>query len=517
MFGLARVGGRISSFPQLLRRPMSTTSYDYIVLGGGSGGIASARRAASYGAKVLVVERGRTLGGAGLGGTCVNVGCVPKKVMYNAAFLAEIMHSAKVYTFKGVQDVEFGSFDWPAMKSKRDAYVTRLHGIYERNLAKDGISLVSGVAAFVDNHTIAVDGAKFTAPHILVAVGGTPQLPSIPGIELAISSDGFFALETQPRKVAVVGAGYIAVELAGIFNALQTDTTLFCRHDQVLRKFDPLVRDHVNKEMRRAGVAFVTQSGVDSIHKEANGTLTIQATIKQENGSATTQEFSGYDAVVVAIGRTPRTTDCGFDRTDIVLDRKGFIQVDGQENTTVPGVYAIGDATATGWELTPVAIAAGRRLADRLFGGEPDACINYHQIPTVVFSHPPIGTIGYTEPDAIAKYGPANVKVYTSSFVNLFYTLLPPEDMPSTAMKVVCVGKEETVVGMHVAGMGADEMIQGFGVAVKMGAYKSDLDNVIAIHPTASEELVTMAPWGKIQDRITLPFGTARPPPTMLD
>ncbi|RHY69264.1 hypothetical protein DYB34_004520 [Aphanomyces astaci] len=361
---------------------MSTTSYDYIVLGGGSGGISSARRAASYGANVLVIERGREQGGAGLGGTCVNVGCVPKKVMYNAAFHAEILHSAKAYAFKGVQDVEFGSFDWATMKTKRDAYVARLHGIYERNLAKDNITLVSGRASFVDNHTIAVDGATFTAPHILVAVGGVPQLPSIPGIEHAISSDGFFGLETQPKKVAVIGAGYIAVELAGIFNALQSETVVFCRGRQVLRTFDPLVRDLVNDEMRR---------------------------------------------------------------------------------------------------------------------------------------HPPIGTVGYTEPDAVAKFGPSNVKVYTSSFVNLFYSMLAPENKPKTAMKLICVGKEETVVGMHVAGMGADEMIQGFGVAVKMGAYKSDLDNIVAIHPTASEEFVTMAPWGKIQDRITLPFGTARPPPTMLE
>ncbi|RHZ31304.1 hypothetical protein DYB37_007675 [Aphanomyces astaci] len=498
-------------------RGMSTTSYDYIVLGGGSGGISSARRAASYGANVLVIERGREQGGAGLGGTCVNVGCVPKKVMYNAAFHAEILHSAKAYAFKGVQDVGFGSFDWATMKTKRDAYVARLHGIYERNLAKDNITLVSGRASFVDNHTIAVDGAKFTAPHILVAVGGVPQLPSIPGIEHAISSDGFFGLETQPKKVAVVGAGYIAVELAGIFNALQSETVVFCRGRQVLRTFDPLVRDLVNDEMRRSGVQFVPHSGVQSIRKERDGTLTIEATLTTEDGHSTTHHaFRGFEAIVMAVGRTPRTS--GFmEHTTIVRNEKGFIEVDGQENTSVPGVYAIGDVTNTGWELTPVAIAAGRRLADRLFGGEPDACLHYHQIPTVVFSHPPIGTVGFTEPDAVAKFGPSNVKVYTSSFVNLFYSMLAPEDKPKTAMKLICVGKEETVVGMHVAGMGADEMIQGFGVAVKMGAYKSDLDNIVAIHPTASEEFVTMAPWGKIQDRITLPFGTARPPPTMLE
>ncbi|KAF0714225.1 Aste57867_3940 [Aphanomyces stellatus] len=487
----------------------SSSPYDYIVLGGGSGGISSARRAASYGAKVLVVERGRALGGAGLGGTCVNVGCVPKKVMFNAAMHAEILHSAKAYSFK---DVAHNGFDWAAMKTKRDAYVTRLNGIYERNLAKDNITLVSGVASFVDDHTIQVDGTTYTAPHILIAVGGVPQLPSIPGIEHAITSDGFFALETQPKKVAVVGAGYIAVELAGIFNALASETYVFCRRDQVLRTFDPIVRDLVNDEMTRAGVHFVKRSGLDSIRKEADGTLTITATVD----GAAAQEFRGFESVVMAIGRDPRTTDCGLEHTAIELSNAGFVAVDAQENTSVPGVYAIGDVTTTGWELTPVAIAAGRRLADRLFGGEPKACLHYHQIPTVVFSHPPIGTIGYTEPDARAKFGADNVTVYTSSFINMFFTLAEPDEKQKTAMKLVCVGKEETVVGLHVAGLGADEMIQGFGVAMKMGAYKSDFDNIVAIHPTASEEFVTMAPWGKIKDEIQLPFGSARPAPTLL-
>ncbi|CAK4609883.1 hypothetical protein LEN26_018266 [Aphanomyces euteiches] len=491
----------------------SASSYDYIVLGGGSGGISSARRAASYGAKVLVVERGRELGGAGLGGTCVNVGCVPKKVMYNAAFHAELLHSAKAYSFKEVQKAEFGQFDWAAMKTKRDAYVSRLNGIYERNLAKDNIQLASGVASFVDDDTIQVNGERFTAPHILIAVGGTPQMPAIPGIEHAISSDGFFALEKQPRKVAVVGAGYIAVELAGIFNALESETVVFCRGNQVLRKFDPIVRDLVNDEMKRAGVEFVSHSQVQAINKQADGTLSIVASV--DGGVA--QEFHGFESVVMAIGRVPRTNDCGLDKTSIALSNEGYIHVDAQESTNVPGVYAIGDVTTTGWELTPVAIAAGRRLSDRLFGKEPNACLHYHQIPTVVFSHPPIGTIGYTEPEAIEKYGRENVTVYTSTFINMFYTLNEPEDKQKTAMKLICVGAEETVVGLHVAGLGADEMIQGFGVAIKMGAYKSDFDNIVAIHPTASEEFVTMAPWGKIKDQIQLPYGTARPPPTLKD
>ncbi|KDO29657.1 glutathione-disulfide reductase [Saprolegnia parasitica CBS 223.65] len=489
---------------------MATTVYDYIVIGGGSGGNSSARRAAAYGAKVLLIERGHANDGAGMGGTCVNVGCVPKKIMFNAALHAEMLHSAHAYTFKNIQDVEYGSFDWAALKKKRDAYVARLNGIYERNLGNNQIPLVYGAAKFVDNHTVEVNGDRYTAKHILIAVGGVPAMPPLPGIEHAISSDGFFALETQPRKVAVVGAGYIAVELAGIFNALKSDTTLFCRGNQVLRTFDPIVRDLVNTEMEHAGVHFVRESGITSIEKAVDGYADDSG-----DGGGVPQSFPGFETVLFAIGRTPRTHDLGLETTDIALSADKFIQVDAQENTSVPNVYAVGDVTTTGWELTPVAIAAGRRLADRLFGNEPNACINYHQIPTVVFSHPPIGTIGLTEPQAIAQYGANNVKVYTSSFFNMFYAMSEQDDKQKTAMKLICIGEEETVVGVHVAGLGADEMIQGFGVAVKMGAYKSDFDNIVAIHPTASEELVTMPEWGKIKDIVTLPLGTARKPPTL--
>jgi glutathione reductase (NADPH) len=227
----------------------SERAYDLIVLGGGSGGVSAAARATEYGAKVLVIERGIENDGAGMGGTCVNVGCVPKKIMFNAAFHAEILHSAKDYSFKNVHEVKFGEFDWAKMKEKRDAYVTWLRNGYAEWLDDEKIDYVIGAASFVDNKTIQVNGKQYTAPHILVSVGGVPDLPQIPGIEHAISSDGFFELKTQPKKVAVVGAGYIAVELAGVFNALKSETVVFCRGDQVLRKFDPIVRDLVNKEM----------------------------------------------------------------------------------------------------------------------------------------------------------------------------------------------------------------------------------------------------------------------------
>ncbi|TDH73699.1 hypothetical protein CCR75_002614 [Bremia lactucae] len=483
--------------------------YDYMVIGGGSGGMASARRAASFGAKVLIVERGREFNGMGLGGTCVNFGCVPKKVMFNLAAHVEHLNRNKDYSINtATKEFAFGDFDWANMKTKRDAYIKRLNGIYARNLGNAKVDHVQGIAKLVAKDKIEVAGHVYTGKHVLVAPGGIPNVSDLPGKEHVIDSDDFFKLEHQPQNVAVVGAGYIAVELAGIFNVLKSNTTLFCRYDQVLRKFDPIVRDLVNTEMEKAGVTFVRQMRVVRVEKQENGQLTLVVTINGEEA-----RFSGFDAILYAVGRIPRTQDLGLEQIGVKLSEGGFIEVDAQENTSVPGVYAIGDATVTGWELTPVAIAAGRRLADRLFGGEKDACLNYHQIPTVIFSHPPIGTIGYTEPEAIAKYGQENVKVYTSTFVNLVHSMADPERKGKTAMKLVTVGERETVVGVHVAGEGADEMMQGFGVAVKMNATKTDFDNIVAIHPTAAEELVTMAPWGMIKDKIVVAPEPARPAP----
>lgn len=487
---------------------MSTdVTYDYVVVGGGSGGMASARRAATYGAKVLVVERGRKYDGAGLGGTCVNYGCVPKKVMFNAAAHVEHLNRAGDYSIRSAKEFAFGDFDWANMKTKRDAYIARLNGIYERNLGNAKIDLVEGVAKIVAPNQLEVDGKVYTGKHLLLAPGGVPSLPAIPGIEHVIDSDGFFKLEQQPRKVAVVGAGYIAVEIAGIFNVLKSETHLYCRFGQVLRQFDPIVRDLVNEEMEKAGVHFTRNSHIERIDKLEDGTFQITATV---NGTDKVVE-AGFDTVLYAIGREPRTRGLGLEEIGVNLDDKGFIVVDALENTSVPNVHAIGDATTTGWELTPVAIAAGRRLSDRLFGGEKDACLHYHQIPTVVFSHPPIGTVGYTEPEAVDKFGADKVKVYTSKFVNLLHSMAEPDRKGKTAMKLVVVGEQETVVGVHVAGEGADEMIQGFGVAVKMGASKADFDNIVAIHPTAAEELVTMAPWGMIKDKIVLPAAPKDP------
>lgn len=451
-------------------------SFDYVVIGGGSGGLASARRAAKHGAKVALVEAGR------LGGTCVNVGCVPKKVMWNAASVAEALHDANDY---GFALGEVPEIDWGAVKRKRDAYVERLNGIYARNLDNDGVSLFDGWGRLQGPNEVVVESAGgsqvLKAKHILIATGGRPRLPGIPGEELGITSDGFFELEELPKHVAVVGAGYIAVELAGIFNALGSEVTLLIRREQMLGGFDSMLRDTLMEEMLKAGVNIETCIHLASVEKNASGKLDLKGSEGQELG--------GMDQLVWAIGRDPNTGDLGLDTAGVAVEANGVIPVDDFQNTSVPGVYAVGDITGK-WELTPVAIAAGRRLADRLFGGQPEARLEYEDIPTVVFSHPPIGTVGMTEERAHELYGLSGVRCYTARFTNMYHSIT--ERKSATAMKVVTVGAREKVAGIHVIGMGADEMIQGFAVAVRMGATKADLDRTVAIHPTASEELVTL-------------------------
>lgn len=489
-FSRAQANVRVTSlsFPKVLRRTKGVTTmasseenhFEYLVIGAGSGGIASARRAAQWGAKVAVVERGA------LGGTCVNVGCVPKKVMFNAATVNEMLHAAKNYGFKGV--TEGASFDWGTLKEARDKYIVRLNGIYGNNLKNNGVELIEGLASFSGPKSVAVGDACYTADHILIAVGGKTSMPDLPGIEHCIDSDGFFLLESQPKKVAVIGAGYIAVEMAGIFNALETDTTLFVRGDKALRRFDPLLADTLDSEMKKQGLAVVPQATPAAVQKEADGTLTLTL----EDGSV----HGGFDTVLFAIGREPLVAPLNLDAAGVKTKAGGYIEVDGYQNTAADGVYALGDVCGV-VELTPTAIAAGRRLSDRLFGGLQDKA-DYDMVPTVIFSHPTIGTIGFSEQDARAKFGDDDIKVYTSTFVNLFYGpwQMEPSDKPKTAMKLICQGKDEKVVGLHCIGMGCDELLQGFGVAMKMGCTKLDLDRCIAIHPTAAEELVTMAPWG---------------------
>ncbi|CAM9390403.1 unnamed protein product [Ascophyllum nodosum] len=469
---------------------MSSEHFDYLVIGGGSGGVASARRAATYNAKVAIIEA------SAMGGTCVNVGCVPKKVMWNSAHVMEVVNEAKHF---GVE-VSGGKFDWPALKEARDSYITRLNGIYERNLLKSDVKIIQGYGSFVGPKTVRVDGAEYTADHILVAVGGRPTMPPMEGGELCIDSNGFFLLENQPKKVAVIGAGYIAVELAGVFHSLGSDTTLLVRREKPLRSFDSLLSETLVSEMEKSGLSCSTSPATrnpslrwlkprQSVTKEADGTLTLTL----ESG----ERVGGFDQVLVATGREPVLDKLGLEDAGVKTDR-GYITVDEYQNTNVDGVYALGDACDKKVELTPMAIAAGRRLADRLFGGMSDAKADYSNVPTVVFSHPPIGTIGMTEEAAIKKHGEENIKVYSSKFVNLLYGpwKIDPSDKKKSAMKLICLGEEQKVIGLHVIGEGADEMLQGFGVAIKLGATKADFDSCVAIHPTASEELVTLPTWG---------------------
>ncbi len=445
--------------------------YDYLVIGGGSGGIASARRAAEHGARTLLIESGR------MGGTCVNVGCVPKKVMWNTSRVAEVLHDAPGYGF----DIGAPRFDWSVIKAARDNYVARLNGIYHRNLDTAGVARVTGRGCFVGPHTVTVGDTQYQAEHILIATGGHPDLPDIPGVEMGITSDGFFDLDTQPARAAIVGGGYIATEFAGLLNGLGTEVTQVLRHNSLLRNFDHDLHHVVMSHMAESGVHFETHFHADRLVRDADGSLRLHA------GEG--RVLSGLDCVVWAIGRRPNVSALGCEEAGIRLDVHGFVATDEYQNTSVESVYAVGDVTGRA-ALTPVAIAAGRHLADRLFGGNSEARLEYDNIPSVVFSHPPIGTVGHSEEQAVERFGARRVKVYRSSFTNMYYSVL--ERKAPTLVKLVTLGEEERVVGCHVAGDFADEMIQGFAVAVKMGATKHDFDKTVAIHPTAAEELVTL-------------------------
>lgn len=459
---------------------MSQNHWDYLVIGGGSGGLASARRAAAYGATVAVVEKAR------LGGTCVNLGCVPKKVMYNAAMLVDHVRDAADY---GIQGATVTGVDWPLLKKKRDAYVARLNEIYLKNVAAEKVTLLTGTASFTGPRKVVVGDTEHTADHVLIAVGGRPVMPAIPGIEHAISSDGFFELKERPNRALVVGGGYIGVEISFMLEALGCKTSLVVRQDVALRRFDPLIRKVLDEELKSHGVEVLNHSQVSRIDRDSSsGKLSVVL----EQCAADKKEsvrVEGLDTVLFAVGREPLLDPLHLDKAGVELTKKGYIAVDDFQHTNVPGVYAVGDVTGK-VELTPVAIAAGRKLSDRLFGGQKDAKLDYSNVPTVVFSHPPIGTVGLTEEEAVAKYGREQVVYYQTRFTNMYHALSAKKT--ATAMKLVCVGEEQRVVGVHLLGIAADEMLQGFGVAVKMGATKKDFDSCVAIHPTAAEELVTL-------------------------
>lgn len=457
-------------------------AFDYLVIGGGSGGISSARRAAEYGAKVGVINAGP------IGGTCVNVGCVPKKVMFNAALHAEFLHDHKHYGFD-VKDADKIKFDWPAIKTKRDAYIKRLNGIYDRNLGKSEVTLIEGYAKFVGPNTVKVNDQEYTGKHVLIATGTHAVIPTeaqTPGASLGITSDGFFDLEDLPKRAAVIGAGYIAVEFAGILNALGCDTTLYIRRQEFLRGFDHDLRANLMEEMEAAGVRVVKNSAIESLAKQGDaGVVHVKASANKGQDDVSRD----VESVIWAVGREPHDID--FAKGNVNVGAHGYVTVDEFQNTSNPNTYCVGDVQGKAF-LTPVAIAAGRRLSDRLFNNMTDRKLDYNNIATVVFSHPTIGTIGLTEEEAIEKYGASDVKCYKSKFTNMYYAMVDMERKPKTFMKLVTQGKDEKVVGIHLIGMASDEIIQGFAVAVTMGATKAQFDNTVAIHPTAGEELVTM-------------------------
>jgi glutathione reductase (NADPH) len=395
--------------------------------------------------------------------------------MWYAAHHAHGFHHLADYGF----DVEVKGHDWSGLKARRDAYVQRLNGIYEKNLDKRGVTYIVGHARFIDAHTVEIEGRRVSAERIVISTGGRPSVPDIPGAELGLTSDDFFELEERPQRVLIAGSGYIAVELAGVFNALGSDVQLVVRKDSILREFDSMLATRLMDCMDRVDIDLVTRVVPKSVEKTDDGFL-----LHSEDG----RTFGPVDCLLWAIGRTPNTATLDADKAGVEMDEWGFVPTDKFQQTNVENIFAIGDVTGRA-ALTPVAIAAGRRLADRLYGGMEGRHLEYDLIPTVIFSHPTIATVGLTEAQAREQYGD-DIKVYMSDFIGMYYAL--GTNKKRSVMKLITAGAEERVVGCHVIGEGADEMMQGFAVAIRMGATKKDFDDTVAIHPTSAEELVTM-------------------------
>jgi glutathione reductase (NADPH) len=447
---------------------MMNSEYDLIAIGGGSGGLAVAERAAQHGRRVAVVEPSK------MGGTCVNNGCVPKKVMWYAAHLAHAVDDATDFGIPATRGVT----DWNKLVKGRQNYIEKINRYWDGYVDKLGIDHIQGRARFVGVGEIEVEGRIYTADHIVVATGGRPIVPPLPGAELGITSDGFFALKEQPERVAVIGGGYIGVELAGLLAALGTQVTLVALEERLLEVFDPMISQVLTQEMAHQGVE-------QRLGFRVAGLAQTEAGVALD--SADGERLDGFDQVIWAVGRSANTQSLELPAAGVATHSNGMVPTDDFQNTNVPGIYAIGDITGR-TPLTPVAIAAGRRLADRLFDNQQQSRVDYDNIPSVVFSHPPVATVGLSEPAARERHG--KVRVYKTEFQPMRYAL--SSKGVTTAMKLVCAGEEERVVGIHLIGDNVDEMLQGFAVAVKMGATKADLDNTIPIHPISAEELVTM-------------------------
>lgn len=446
-----------------------SNAFDLVVIGAGSGGIAAANRAASHGARVALVEYDR------LGGTCVNRGCVPKKLCWLAARTAEDIRNAEGYGFSGLEI----HHDFDKFRRARGAYIEFLNGRYAEGLDRNKVHLFRARARFKDAHTIEAGDVELRGERVLIATGARTRPLEVPGAELALDSSDFFELTKRPERVAMVGAGYIAAELGGVLAALGSHVDMYLGGRRPLAHFDPFIGDHFHEALEAVGV---NCHGGTVVHLAAT-----DKGIDVETGDG---ETACYDAVFSAIGRIPDTGGLGLEGVGISTGADGSIRVDALHNTTVPHVHALGDVTGRAHALTPVAIAAGRRLADRLYGGAPARPIDPDFIPSVVFSHPPVGSVGLTEPEARARHGDDGIRTYTASFTPLSSALTPEKQR--AAVKLVTLGTEEKIIGLHVIGDGADEMLQGFAVAIRMGATKRDFDETVAIHPTTAEEVVTL-------------------------
>ena len=438
--------------------------YDMIAIGAGSGGLSAVERASEYGKKCAVVEVNL------VGGTCVNVGCVPKKVMWFAANASQIIKNSNGFGF----DISINDFSWTKLKDGRENYINGINEWYDGYLEKLGIDYFHGFGKLIDKNTISVNGENLTADTIILSPGGEPSVPKIEGAKYGITSDGFFELNKLPKRVAVVGGGYIGVELAGVLNSLGSEVSLFVRSQKLLNGFDELIQSSLENDYREHGIKIEFGTSIDKISKDK--------TLHTNKG-----DFSGYEQIIWTVGRDPLTQHLGLENAGVKTDQRGFILTNKFQKTNIGNIYALGDATGRA-PLTPVAIAAGRRLSDRLYNNMKNRRLSYENIPTVVFTHPPIGTIGMTEEEARKKF--KNVKVYQSQFTPMADAL--SDHKTTTALKLVCVNNNEKVVGCHIMGHGADEMLQGFAVAIKMGATKKQFDDTVAIHPTSAEELVTM-------------------------
>jgi glutathione reductase (NADPH) len=446
---------------------MSQFDYDLFVIGGGSGGVRAARMAAGFGARVALAESYR------LGGTCVIRGCVPKKLLVYAAHFREDIEDAAGFGCA----VDGARFSWPRLIAAKDREIARLEGIYRGLLDKTGVSVHEGHARFVDAHTIDVAGRRMTAAHVLIATGGRPFVPDLPGRELGFTSNEAFHLAEMPRRIAVVGGGYIAVEFAGIFHGLGAEVTLAYRGPEFLRGFDDDVRHFLHAEMEKKGVRILLNAPPQSIERGPDGALAVTL-----GGGARL----AADGVMFATGRVPNTDGLGLDAAGVALAADGAVRVDEYSRTNVAHVYAVGDVTHR-LQLTPVAIREGAAVAATLFGGQPTRA-DHADVPTAVFSQPPIGTVGLTEAQAFARYG--EIEIYTSDFRPMKHTLSGRSER--TLMKLVVDAATQRVVGAHMVGADAAEIVQGIGIAVKAGLTKADFDATVGIHPTAAEEFVTM-------------------------